>query len=92
VDLLLGGDNMWQDYIFSIGNFAFAAMLIPSLISDKKPHWFTSLFTSLLLYLFSYCFLTLKLNLTFIALLISASCWMSLFIQSAISMCTGRIK
>jgi len=83
---------MWQDYIFSIGNFAFAVMLIPSLISDKKPHWLTSLFTSLLLYLFSYCFLTLKLSLTFIAMLVSASCWMILFIQSVIGMYTEKIK
>ena len=83
---------IWQDYVFSTGNFAFAAMLIPSLISDKKPHWFTSLFTSLLLYLFSYCFLTLKLSLTFIALLVSASCWMALFIQSMIGMYIKKIK
>ena len=83
---------IWQDYVFSMGNFAFAAMLIPSLISDKKPHWLISLFTSLLLYLFSYCFLTLKLGLTFIALLISASCWMALFIQSMIDIYTEKIK
>ena len=76
---------MMQDYIFGIGNFIFAALLIPSILSKAKPHWATSLFTSLLLYLFAYCFFTLDLLWAMVAGLTSATAWMILFIQSIVS-------
>uniref|UniRef100_A0A6M3L6B2 Uncharacterized protein n=1 Tax=viral metagenome TaxID=1070528 RepID=A0A6M3L6B2_9ZZZZ len=76
---------MWQDYVFMAGNFAFTLLLIPSILSKHKPHWTTSLFTSLLLYLFAYCFFTLDLMWATVAGLTSATAWMILFIQSTIA-------
>ena len=75
---------MMQDYIFGIGNFALTIILIPSLLSNKKPHWATSLFTSLLLYLFAYCYFKLDFIWAVVAELVSATTWMILFIQSII--------
>ncbi|RJQ32355.1 NUDIX hydrolase [Candidatus Parcubacteria bacterium] len=51
----------WQDVLLSIGQFVFAAALLPSVFGKDKPALFTSLTTGIVLGVFAFTYLTLQL-------------------------------
>ena len=72
---------MWQDIVIFIGQFLLAVALIPSILSDKKPSWSTSLLTAIVLSVFAVCFYTLKLYGAMIAVLLGVLTWVILLVQ-----------
>ena len=73
---------MWQDWVLMVGGFAFSIVLIPSIISSKdKPSKLTSLGTFCALFAFSIYYLTLGLIMATISTVLTACCWLVLFIQ-----------
>jgi len=79
------GANMtnwiWQDYILAIGSFLLSIALIPSLISPNKPHWHTSLLTTVVLAAFCLVYATLEMDLALISGIIVTAMWLALFLQ-----------
>ena len=71
----------WQDWVISTGNFALAAALVPSVVSDAKPAILTSAMTAFILYLFGVSFFTLRLKLSALTVTLSATMWLILLIQ-----------
>lgn len=72
---------MINDLIFTAGSIAFLVALIPSLISDDKPAKKTSLITSIVLYAFTFNYISLGLYISSIVGFATASCWLALYIQ-----------
>ena len=72
---------MIQDYILGIGNVIFSLSLIPSLLSDKKPYKWTSLSTSLVLFVFCGTFISLDMEFSAFMSYVNASFWAILFGQ-----------
>ena len=73
---------LWQDFIFSIGGFAFFLALLPSILSDEKPAFWTSFMTAAFLSLFVYTFTTLELWLSAVGQGLVALGWWTLTVQS----------
>lgn len=71
----------WQDIVLMIGNFCFAIALIPTIRSKHKPPIATSAMTSIILIIFCIVYLSLGLNLGFIATALTAVCWLVILIQ-----------
>lgn len=65
-------DIPWQDLVFGAGNLIFLAALLPSLMSENKPAFTTSLLTGSVLALYSFTYVTLDL-------------WISVAASSALS-------
>jgi hypothetical protein len=70
-----------QDIVFMIGSFIFAIALIPAILHKDKPPLKTSLTTFLVLVAFNICYLTLGLYLAFTSGILTAICWLILFLQ-----------
>jgi hypothetical protein len=73
---------MIQDLIFSLGGIIFMVALIPSLVSENKPNYKTSILTSIVLYTFSITYISLDLTYSSIVSFITATLWLILFYQS----------
>lgn len=73
---------IWQDYILVIGNFLLSIALIPSLISPDKPHWHTSLLTTVVCMAFCLVYAALELDLALISGIIVTAMWLALFLQA----------
>ena len=71
----------WQDFIIGIGQWFFAASIIPSIISRNKPSVWTSLPTAILLLIFSYAHFTLGLYCSMVSSIVVSTMWVILFIQ-----------
>ena len=72
---------MWQDWVFAIGSFIFSVALIPAIRAKEKPPISTSLSTSLLLFAFAACYVSLGYWLSVISGSLTALCWFILFMQ-----------
>ena len=72
---------MWQDWLFLVGGFVFAAFLVPSIRSEAKPAIHTSLWTAAVLTLYVVAFASLGLWLSALGVVASASAWWVLFYQ-----------
>jgi hypothetical protein len=72
---------MWQDIVLMIGSFVCSAALMPTILSDTKPHAGTSTITAIVLIVFCICFATLGLWLTMIANAIACIAWVILLVQ-----------
>ena len=67
---------MIQDYIISISQIVFIVALIPSIKSKlEKPNLYTSIVTSICLFLISYCFYTLSLLFSAVSSAMSGIMW-----------------
>lgn len=53
----------WQDAVFAVGGFILAATVLPTLLSDDKPAWPTSLSLAVILGVYTALFATLHLEL-----------------------------
>ena len=53
----------WQDAIFAVGGFFLAATVFPTLRSDDKPAWPTSISLAVILAVYAVLFATLDLAL-----------------------------
>ena len=73
---------MWQDVVLMIVGFFFLVALFPSLFSEAKPHWGSSLLTSLLLGISVVCYATLDLWLAAWATGSTLVGWVILLVQS----------
>lgn len=71
----------WQDAVFSTGEIVFLVGLLPSIFSDSKPAGATSLVTALMLYSFMAVHASFKLWVAFCLTFVTASLWLTLFIQ-----------
>lgn len=71
-----GSGDGWQDTFLSIGQFAFAATLIPTIIDPASvvPLW-TSFPTALILFGFTYTYITLGLGRAAISCFVAALAW-----------------
>lgn len=74
---------IWQDYVISVGQFIFALAVVPSLRSQSKPAFSTSLITAMGLSVFAFCFLTLHLTLSTLGTASTALAWWLLVYQTA---------
>jgi hypothetical protein len=75
-------DVPWQELIFTLGGFAFFVALLPSIFSEHKPAFTTSLMTASFLTLFVVAFATLDLWWSAVAQSLGAAAWWVLTIQS----------
>ncbi len=76
-------ERKWQDKVITIVNLLFGFMLIPMIIDSlngQTINIISSLLTMIGLFTLAYCFLTLKLKLSFISGLFSGTMWAILFI------------
>jgi hypothetical protein len=65
----------WQDVVIAVGQFVFAAALIPSVRGRQKPALTSSLITATGLTVFGICFATLGLWLSVAGVWTSAAMW-----------------
>jgi hypothetical protein len=73
---------MLQDYILTLCNFVFIFALLPSVFSQNKPAFSTSLVTASALFVMTITFATLALWLTAAASSVSCFLWFVLAFQS----------
>ena len=71
----------WQDIVFTVGSFIFTIALIPAIKSKDKPPIKTSLTTSLVLFAFVVCYVSLGFYVSAISGGLTAICWFILFLQ-----------
>ena len=72
---------MWQDYVFTIGQFIFIAALFPSVFSQNKPAKSTSLLTGLTLLVFAATYTSLHLWFAGATTTLAAAVWLILAAQ-----------
>lgn len=72
---------LWQDFIFTIGQFIFVLALIPSIKGKDKPAFITSLITTLILFSFAATYFTLGLWGSGLFAALNATAWGILAIQ-----------
>ncbi|MDO8620333.1 MAG: hypothetical protein Q7R64_03230 [bacterium] len=72
---------MWQDIVFSVGQWIFIIALIPSLLSKEKPALSTSLMTGTVLAVFAFTYSTLSLWTASVSTVLSAGTWFVLAVQ-----------
>jgi hypothetical protein len=65
----------WQDLVLGAGGIVLGIALIPSLLSEDKPHIGTSLLTSLVLATFAMAYATLELYFAGTVAAITAFGW-----------------
>ena len=75
---------MWQDIVLTVGGIIFAVALVPSVFSKNKPSLWTSLSTALVLYVFVFVYFSLSLWFSAVTTFITASFWLTLYIQKLI--------
>lgn len=72
----------WQDALLGGGSIVFGLALIPSLVGDQKPNFWTGLITSTLLYSYVIAFVTLDLWFAAMTDAFSATVWLLLTVQA----------
>lgn len=72
---------MWQDYVFAAGSLIFIVALVPSVIGEHKPEFWTSVLTSLVLLVFSITYWTLGLNFGAATTVLASNLWGVLALQ-----------
>lgn len=72
---------VWQDWILSVGQIFFIVALIPSVVSNHKPAFSTSVMTGTILAVFGLTYATLELALSSIVALTVAALWYVLAYQ-----------
>ncbi len=66
----------WQDWVIGAGQLLFAVALVPAVFSRKrKPPFFTSMLTSVVLFSMAVCFVTLGLWFSFGSASVCAFLW-----------------
>jgi hypothetical protein len=75
-------DLPWQELVFTTGGFVFFIALLPSIFSDNKPAFATSIITASFLTLFIFAFATLDLWWSAAAQALGALAWWVLTVQS----------
>ena len=73
--------STWQDWVFSAGQIVFFLALLPSVLSQDKPHLYSSVLTGGILSLFTITFWTLDLFWSSITSGIVAATWFTLAYQ-----------
>ena len=71
----------WQDWIFSAGQIVFFLALLPSVLSQDKPHLYSSLLTGIILSIFTITFWTLELTWSSVTSGVVAATWLTLAYQ-----------
>jgi len=71
----------WQDVVLAVGSLIFAAALLPSIFSQDKPAFWTSVSTGLVLVVFSATYATLSLWYATVTTFLSALLWLTLAVQ-----------
>jgi hypothetical protein len=83
---------MFADLVFTIGNIAMNVGIVPSILKNQPPGWFTCLTATVVLAFFSVGFVTLDLMGSAISVGIGAGLWGIMLIQRVIkcncSQCT----
>lgn len=75
-------DNMWQDYVMSVGQVLFIIALLPTIFDrNNKPPLSTSALTSSILFTFAFCFYTLGAKYSCVTSLGVAIVWAIIFFQ-----------
>lgn len=72
---------IWQDYVFAIGAIVFIFALMPTVRGKSKPPLITSITTSIVLFVYSYNYLTLKLWFAMVTTAATATQWAVLAFQ-----------
>ena len=72
---------MWQEIAFSVGSVLFALALLPSVLSEHKPEWHTSLLTASVLTVYVVAFWTMQQPYAAGTGAVTAALWWTLFVQ-----------
>lgn len=72
---------LWQDWVFSVGQWVFILALLPSVFGKDKPALSTSLMTGTVLAIFALTYITLSLLLAGISTSLSSAVWFVLAVQ-----------
>jgi hypothetical protein len=72
---------MINDLIFTTGSIIFLFALVPSILSKDKPAKKTSIMTSLVLFAFTFNYISLGLYISSVLGFITGVCWFILYIQ-----------
>ncbi len=71
----------WQDIILTTGQVIFVIALFPSIFSNDKPAFSTSLMNAIVLYIMSLTYITLHLYGGAVGLFLTGTCWLILTVQ-----------
>lgn len=71
----------WQDLVITVGQIIFVLSLLPSILSKNKPALLTSSITALILYIFTFVYITLSLYFAAISVAATAVGWSVLAYQ-----------
>jgi len=70
-----------QDLVISVGSVGFSLALLPTVFSQNKPSWYTSLITSIILAAYIWSFATLGLTYSATTTTITCALWVILLYQ-----------
>jgi len=73
--------SSWQDIAFAVGNIIFFISLLPTVFAAEKPSVWTSIPTSIVLFVFAYAFFTLSLWYGAVTSTATGTLWLILAIQ-----------
>ena len=74
-------DTVWQDYALAIGQWIMAISLIPMLFAKEKPPLWTSVPTSVILFVFGFTYFTLSLWWATVSGISAGILWLILVVQ-----------
>lgn len=72
----------WQDLVLSAGTICFSIGLLPSIFSEHKPAWLTSLINGIALVGFVIAYISLELTFSAVTTSVTAALWFVLMAQS----------
>jgi len=72
----------WQDAVLTTGNMMFFIFLLPTVFAVEKPSIWTSIPTSMVLFIFTYTFFTLSFRYSALATFSAAITWLVLVFQA----------
>lgn len=75
-------DLPWQEFVFLFGNFIFFIALVPSILSQNKPSFWTCAMTAPMLSIFTFTFISLDMFLSAFGIGTTALAWWILFVQT----------
>ncbi|MBM4411706.1 MAG: hypothetical protein FJ037_10410 [Chloroflexi bacterium] len=72
----------WQDVVLFVGGFVLAGGIVPAIRATEKPPFATTAILVVMLAIFVVVFLTLRLWLTALSVLLQGSLWAVVLVQT----------
>ena len=73
---------MWQDVLVAVGSAIFSLVLLPSILTDRKPHPATSVLTCVVLGGFAITYASMGWVASTLSNALESALWGALFVQT----------